>query len=892
MRWALVLMLVLGTAAAVAIPSAMQCPDIANAHVAAGWQEYRAGRLSNAQSAFASALARCPNHQDSQVGLGYVALRNMQFDSASRLFRRVLRANAKHVEAMVGLGLVQWRTEDYDSARATLGRALALDTNRRDIVEHLSKLPAPMGPPPQRPALVLPDTLVYHARVNGTHFEIRTASGWAPFYIKGINLGAALPGKFPSQFPDAKTYREWLRAIGQMGVNTVRVYTLHPPEFYDALAEYNAQNPTAPLHLIQGVWAELPPNNEYYDARWQAEFQEEMQRLVDVLHGRADVKQRAGHAAGYYTSDVAQWVLGFVLGREWEPFSVAEFNARRPTPDRWQGRYVGIDQSSAMDVWLTRAIEHIVAYETTTYRTQRPVAYTNWPTLDPMRHATELDTEDELTIRGIAFDRTRRNHNEDEVSIGAIAVKPTAEFPAGYFAAYHVYPYYPDFFLHDEGYAQAQSPWGASSYYGYLMDLRRTVPDVPIVIAEYGVPSSWGVAHFNPQGWHHGGHAEQQAAEINARLTREIAAAGMAGGVLFGWIDEWFKHSWLVAPFEKPEERNRMWWNRMNAEQHYGVLAIEPEPRLGETLADRMRAWETIPALYSTSDGTRIRAHADEAYLWVQVKGPARRAQRLVIGLDMIDADEGGMRFPGQRAPASPVGLEFVLQLDSGRARILADPGVNPFVVESVAKGATKRDRQSKVKNWAAGMFSGSYTQMHNEPYRSARPRQDGRFDPLWVVVNRARVGRDSTNYLGIGYDRGVLPQGPLPDGAWETAESSDAIEFRIPWNLINVTDPSSRHVVFEEKGAKPDDVVGTKQIEAIRIVAAAQDAAGTWRVWPATQRRADAGSFSWPTWDEPRYRVRRRPTFDAMREVFKELGTNNVSGTINTTKVSRNESQ
>ena len=871
MRWAAILLLILAAAAAVSIPSAMQCPNIADAHVATGWQEYRAGRLGRAQSAFAAARARCPNHQDSQVGLGYVALRNLEFDSAGTLFQRVLRANSQHVEALVGLGLTLWRTEQFDSARVTFQRALTIDPTRTEVSDYIARLPGWLGTPPVRARLELPDSLTYSARVNGASFEVHSKQGWTPFYIKGVNLGAALPGKFPSEFPDFDTYREWLHEIAAMGANTIRVYTLHPPEFYQALADHNALNPENPLWLLHGVWAELPPRDDYYDAAWQGDFFREMERIVDVLHGRADVKLRAGHAGGYYVADVSRWTLGVILGREWEPFSVAAFNLRHATRDSYQGKYVAIERSSAMDAWLTGAIEHIVAYETRHYRTQRPVAYTNWPTLDPLRHPTELDNEAELTMRGIRFDRSARSHNEDEVTLGAVPVRATAEFPAGYFAAYHAYPYYPDFFLHDPGYAQAKSPWGASAYYGYLLDLKRALGEVPIVIAEYGVPGSWGVAHLNPQGWHHGGHSEQQMAEINARLTREIAAAGMAGGVLFGWIDEWFKHNWLVMPYELPAERNRMWWNRMDAEQHYGVLAIEPQRRLGETLRERMPAWDTVTALYATPDGTRIRAHADEAYLWLQVSGPARSARQLLIGFDIADPADGATRFPGSGAPASPVGMEFVLQLDSGRARVLATPRANPFRIDVVEKGATKNDRVTKVTNWLPGMFVGSYGDAVNDPSAIA-PKDDNRFVPLSAVINRARIGRDSTNFLGFGYDRGVLPAGPLPDGAWEIADWHNAIEVRVPWNLINVTDPSSRHVAHEPRGTKRVRGVGTRQVDAIRMVAAAQDSAGAWQVWPASQQRADAASFTWPTWDEPRYRVRRRPVFEAMRTVFNEL--------------------
>src|SRR5690606_3303606 len=136
---------------------------------------------------------------------------------------------------------------------------------------------------------------------------------WRPFYINGVNLGAALPGRFPSEFPHAGVYAQWLSDIAEMGANTVRVYTLHPPQFYRALAMHNAEHQDDPIWLLQGVWAELPPGNDYYAPQWEGEFFGEMERVIDALHGRADVPRRPGHASGYYTADVSRWTLGFIL---------------------------------------------------------------------------------------------------------------------------------------------------------------------------------------------------------------------------------------------------------------------------------------------------------------------------------------------------------------------------------------------------------------------------------------------------------------------------------------------------------------------------------------------------------------------------------------------------
>ena len=64
---------------------------------------------------------------------------------------------------------------------------------------------------------------------------------------------------------------------------------------------------------------------------------------------------------------------------------------------------------------------------------------------------------------------------------------------------------------------------------------------------------------------------------------------------------------------------------------------------------------------------------------------------------------------------------------------------------------------------------------------------------------------------------------------------------------------------------------LGTVRVDAIRIVAAARDAAG-WRSFPAGGRAADAASFTWPGWEEPEWRARPRPVYDALRDAWRTL--------------------
>ncbi|MBX6365978.1 MAG: hypothetical protein IRZ00_19190 [Gemmatimonadetes bacterium] len=109
-------------------------------------------------------------------------------------------------------------------------------------------------------------------------------------------------------------------------------------------------------------------------------------------------------------------------------------------------------------------------------------------------------------------------------------------------------------------------------------------------------------------------------------------------------------------------------------------------------------------------------------------------------------------------------------------------------------------------------------------------------------------------------------------------------MEVRIPWALLNVTDPSSRRVL-RVGGAAPkdpdaDDALPTEVVPGIRIVAATRGADGEWRAWPRSGQAKDVALFTWPTWERPRWHARRRPVYGALRAAFAEVGGAGSVGT------------
>lgn len=87
------------------------------------------------------------------------------------------------------------------------------------------------------------------------HITVWNGETYTPLFIKGINLGIAVPGTFPGELlATSEDYARWFRLIRDAGNNTIRIYTLHFPHFYEELARFYNANPNHPLLLFHGVW--------------------------------------------------------------------------------------------------------------------------------------------------------------------------------------------------------------------------------------------------------------------------------------------------------------------------------------------------------------------------------------------------------------------------------------------------------------------------------------------------------------------------------------------------------------------------------------------------------------------------------------------------------------
>lgn len=835
-----------------------------------GWAFLKTRDAGEAKRRFERSLALDPRSSDSHCGLGYACLQLEKPREALESFDGGIARDGRNVDCLLGKALVLEALEQPEKALEMYRTVLSIDETHDLAGEKVTAL--------SRQAVedARAKTVRFFAR--GDHFWIEAGSGPPePIFLKGVNLGFALPGRFPTGFPeDEGTYLEWFGRIREMNANVIRVYTILPPGFYRALRSFNRnRNPGDGLLVLQGIWTELPEGADFREPAYLRDVKNEIANAVDAVHGNAAIPPRRGHAHGAYAADVSDSVVGFIFGREWEPPDVVAFN-ERARAGGFTGTYLSIADANPMEAWLTEMLDSLIAYEADRYGTTRPVAWMNWPPLDPLTHPSEATLREELEFRrrtGEAVPEVDMSEawDDDAVGIDETKVRARPEFRGGIFSSYHVYPYYPDFLRNEEKYGKRTFPEGSSRYYNYLVDLRNHYRDIPLLISEYGLPTSRGIARFHPEGLNHGGHNEAEQAERLKRLTLSIRQAGCAGAVVFSWIDEWVKTSWMARGME---ERGELWFNAQDPEESYGLMAVLPAGT--EKLVGDPSAWDSATLLYSGEAGSplavlgdghdgarhlrRLYADVDAGYLHlrVDVSGPIDwENAAYAVAINSLGPDTGGRVLPFDLGLSSPLGFQFVLLLHGAKSSLLAEDSYN----------RTEFDPQRLELPGLSGY-------REKETFRSVT-NDRGLFTEL-ITVHRRRFSRDGTVFPERVYNASPFREGtPASDtlADFHYSEASGFIEVRIPWSLLYVSDPSRLQVILSDKerriGAGFRILVASYKPRG-RNDSTAVHRAGTSNVTDLLPRDPSRLTvYRWRGWEVPEYAVRPKASYFGMKEVF-----------------------
>ncbi len=603
-------------------------------------------------------------------------------------------------------------------------------------------------------------------KTNNKDIYLDRGNGFEKFEIKGVDLGAGIPGHFATDYAISKeTYKKWFKQIQEMGANTIRVYTILHDDFYEAVYEYNKDNDN-PIYIIHGLWV-----NDYaqlssidaYDDEFLGNMLKDSKILIDVIHGNKKISFNKQYGNGTYTKDISKWVIGYILGVEWEDVTVAYTDNLQTDKKGYQGEYMyTTDDATPFESMLAQVGDKLIKYETKRYKTQKLVAFSNWPTTDPFEYSDYV-----------------KKYFSKIVEVDVEHIKTTDNVISGQFASYHIYPYYPDYLKYEddvEKYKQADGT--INTYLEYLKKINAH-HSIPVVITEFGVPTSRGMTQKDQYtNRNQGGMSEQQQGEAIIKSYNDIKESGCAGSVIFTWQDEWFKRTWNTM-HAIDLTKTAYWSDYQTNEQYFGLLSFDPGKEKSVSYVDgNIEEWKDEDIVSKNNDMT-ISAKYDEKFIYFMVnKKNYEEKQKIYIPIDVTP--KSGSNYCENYNLKFQDAADFVIAIDGKEnSRVLVQKRYE--VLRAMYLNETDKE----------------------DPYANIPSKDTPEFRPIKLMLKMERkTGTENDEEaLPETYETGKLlygnsnPEAPDFNSLADFCINGDYIEIKLPWQLLNFSNPSEMMV-------------------------------------------------------------------------------------------------
>ncbi len=603
--------------------------------------------------------------------------------------------------------------------------------------------------------------------------------GYETFEIKGVNLGSGEPGKWSTDFHiDKESYLRWFLYIKEMGANTIRIYTIQQDVFYEAFHEYNTGN-NDPLYLIHGVWVNDYKQNSHRDGYdLYDSFLSDCKTMLDVVHGARKIPvgkvESAGH--GVYRRDISQWVIGYILGVEWEDLTVAytdDLYAGMEGYSSYLGKYMyTTDEASPFEVLLCKVGDKVIEYESRRYKQQRLVAFSNWPTTDPFEYPKNV-----------------KDFFMKCANIDVEHIKTTSEFLSGQFASYHVYPYYPDYLDYIEDWTQLGitnpsdfiNEKGEVNTYRAYLSMLNTHHTIPVVISEFGISTGRGMAQRDANtGRNQGKMSEKEQGQALLDSYEDIISVGSAGSCVFTWQDEWFKRTWNTM-YAINLKRTPYWSDYQTNEQYFGLLSFDPGTRESVCYVDGDIAEWNNSDIISNDDDLSISMKYDEKFVYFLIHKQNLDFENETLYIPIDTTQKSGSNY------SENYGLHFSREVD--------------FLITIKGKNESRLQVQERYES-----LRSTYSQNVNNYDTYVKSNIPDKNSPLFVNVDMilqtatALMYHDNSS-LAETFETGLLTYGNAnPESSdfnslADFISNGDYIEIKLPWQLLNFADPSRMEI-------------------------------------------------------------------------------------------------
>ena len=607
--------------------------------------------------------------------------------------------------------------------------------------------------------------------------------------IKGVVIESTLPGFYFSDYKiDKETYEEYFKDISNMGANTLRVKMIMNPDFYEALLEFNEKT-ESPLYLIQGVGVDdygQNNNGSLYDRKTLSSLIDLGKKAVDVVHGKANITMNSIQASGKFRNDVSPYTIGYIIGDYWFENTLAYTNHTQSRRKQYEGEYFETQKGSKdFESMMAEVMDKMVSYESRKYKNQRLISFISGPSTDPFdyKHSTRIQVDKYVEV----------NHE---------AIKPTEKLKSGYFAAYNMYPFIPDVSaslaetekeLH--AFAESEEFESDSAYNGYVQLLTH-YHTMPVLIANYGYSSSRGVENtLIPQ------LTEKQQGDMLVETYQDMINQDAQGAIISSWQDNWSLSSWNTE-YAVDSLQQRLWHDVQSPENGYGLLAFDPGKEKTVSYVDGDTSEWSNEDLLSESEGLRLYQKYDSSYVYFYIEGANLESEnRYYIPIDTTQ--KSGSQFIKNEDIHTDRKTDFLIKIDGKEnSRILVQEYANSTLME-YGERVERRNRFYNPPKKDSSTF---------EPILMVQKKK---FDPDYSPLKMTPEEKIQYNLLPT-FESGKLRYGNGNPASTDYLSLADffegdfGIEIRIPWQLLNMSDPSDLEI--------HDDYYEHYGVETIRL--------------------------------------------------------------------------
>ena len=659
---------------------------------------------------------------------------------------------------------------------------------------------------------ITPQNNTYFVKTDKESIYISKDNKWQKFNIVGVNLNSIKPGNFSNdKVITEEEYLNWITIIDNMGANCIKVPDIMDNNFYNALYKFN-EDKKDPIYVIQGIYfdeVDLKNGKDIQSEEIEEKFKKHIKLIIDSIHGNSfdlneDIKNE------YYNTDISDYLIGYTLGIEFARNDLIHTELIN-NKESYNGNYFYTnDDASSFESYIAKMADYLVEYEYKQYKEQKLVGF-----IGSSNNYKEL----------ISSNQNEDNSIKDYINPNNINSK--GKLKTGIFASYNLYPSYTNMNENQDNIEE------------YVNELKNT-HKIPIIIGEYGVPSSRNSADFNTDA-NKGYINEQEQGEILVNAYRTINNANIAGSFIFELQDSWQRTSWNTKEL-KILDRAPYWSDAQDYSQNFGLIAFDPGQANSKLYPDeKIDEWKNKNIINKNED-ISLSMRSDEKYLYFMLKSENTinlDKQDIYVYLDITP--NSGSTKSSQLNLNFDKPVDFIIEIkDRENAKVLVHEYYNYFSLNQNKKEYQKRPDLISVQS-DMDEFSPIYIETSPRMY----------VEDLKKIVESKKI---ETGKLVHGNSN---PLNENYNSASDFYVGNDYIEIRVPWSLLNFMDPSTKQIM--------DDIY--KYFSAKPMIINEINVGVTIKENEEIKEKLDSTKFKLNSWIKPNYHQRLKKSYYIIKD-------------------------